>query len=109
MIVFLGFYYFPDTIPGIVLQPPKKGAFSTKKYCLARIEIHILESMGIPHAFLMAPVRSPSLLCYLNPYYLVPPWLTGLAKTSHIFFKNMTFLLDFRLAICYNIWQERRT
>jgi hypothetical protein len=32
MIVFLGFYYFPDTIPGIVLQPPKKGAFSTKKY-----------------------------------------------------------------------------
>lgn len=31
MIVFLGFYYFPDTIPGIVLQPPKKGAFSTKK------------------------------------------------------------------------------
>jgi hypothetical protein len=30
MIVFLGFYYFPDTIPGIVLQPPKKGAFSTK-------------------------------------------------------------------------------
>jgi hypothetical protein len=32
MIVFLGFYYFPDTIPGIVLHPPKKGDFSTKKY-----------------------------------------------------------------------------
>ena len=61
---------------------------SVTRHTLARIEIHILESMGIPHAFLMAPVRSPSLLCYLNPYYLVPPWLTGLAKTSHIFFKK---------------------
>jgi len=31
MIVFLGFYYFPDTITGIVLQPPKKGGFFIEK------------------------------------------------------------------------------